>query len=71
MVLVDGAGVPLGVHLSPANSSEVHLAEATLARVVVPRHGPGRPKQKPRRLIADRGYDSRGSGSACGSAAST
>jgi transposase len=60
MVLVDGAGVPLGVHLSPANINEVALAEATLAAVAVPRHGPGRPKQKPRRVIADRGYDSRG-----------
>ncbi len=60
MVLVDGAGVPLGVHLSPANINEVALAEATLAEVAVPRQGPGRPKQKPRRVIADRGYDSRG-----------
>lgn len=60
MVLVDGQGLPRGVHLSPANINEVQLAEATLAQVVVPRHGPGRPKQKPCRLIADRGYDSRG-----------
>ena len=60
MVLVDGAGVPLGVHLSPANLAEVQLAEATLAAVAVPRRGPGRPKQKPQRIIADRGYDSRG-----------
>ena len=60
MVLVDGAGIPLGVHLSPANLAEVQLAEATLATVAVPRGGPGRPKQKPVRIIADRGYDSRG-----------
>ncbi len=59
MVLVDGQGVPLGVHLSPANRAEVQLAEPTLAQVAVPRAGPGRPKQKPARLIADRGYDSR------------
>lgn len=60
MVLVDGAGVPLGVHLSAANRAEVQLAEPTLAQVAVPRRGPGRPKQKPQRVIADRGYDSRG-----------
>lgn len=59
MVLVDGQGIPLGVHLSPANLAESHLAEATLAQVAVPRPGPGRPKQKPTRIIADKGYDSR------------
>jgi transposase len=59
MVLVDGTGVPLGVHLSAANQAEVHLAEPTLAQVAVPRGGPGRPKQKPERVIADKGYDSR------------
>ena len=58
MVLVDGQGIPLGVHLSPANVAEVQLAETTLAQVAVPRRGPGRPKQKPTRIIADRGYDS-------------
>ena len=59
MVLVDGQGVPLGIHLSAANRNEVELAEATLAQVAVPRAGAGRPKQKPERIIADRGYDSR------------
>ena len=59
MVLVDGQGIPLGVHLSPANLAESQLAEATLAAVAVPRTGPGRPKQKPARIVADRGYDSR------------
>ena len=59
MVLVDGQGIPLGVHLSPANRAECQLAEATLATVAVPRGGPGRPKQKPGRIVADRGYDSR------------
>ena len=59
MVLVDGQGIPLGVHLSPAHLAESHLAEATLAHVAVPRVGRGRPKQKPRRIIADKGYDSR------------
>lgn len=60
MVLVDGQGIPLGVHLSPANRAESQLAEDTLAQVAVPRAGPGRPKQKPVRIIADKGYDSRG-----------
>ena len=59
MVVVDGAGVPLGNHLHAASPSEVKLFEATLATVRVGRrHRAGRPRQKPRRLIADRGYDS-------------
>ena len=33
--------------------------EETLAQVAVPRPGAGRPKQKPQRIIADRGYDCR------------
>jgi transposase len=53
MVLVDGAGVPLGVHLSAANLAERQLAEATLAEVAKPQ------RQKIRRIIVDRGYDSR------------
>jgi transposase len=57
MVLVDGQGLPLGVRLESASPSEVKLAEATLAEVRVPRPK-GRPRQKPERIIADRGYDS-------------
>ena len=57
MVLADGEGVPLGVRVESASPSEVTLAEATLAEVRVPRPK-GRPRQKPKRVIADRGYDS-------------
>jgi transposase len=57
MVLVDGQGLPLGVRLESASPSEVTLAEATLAEVRVPR-AKGRPRQKPTRIIAYRGYDS-------------
>jgi transposase len=59
MVVVDGAGLPLGNHLHSASPAEVKLVEATLATVRVGRrHGGGRPRQKPVRLIADRAYDS-------------
>ena len=34
------------------------LVDATLATIRVPRAGRGRPRQKPPRLIGDRGYDS-------------
>jgi transposase len=59
MVVVDGAGLPLGDHLHAASPSEVQLVEATLAAIRIGRrHRAGRPRQKPQRLIADRGYDS-------------
>ena len=57
MVLVDGQGLPLGVRLESASPAEVTLAEATLEEVRVPRRK-GRPRQKPKRVIADAGYDS-------------
>ena len=57
MVLVDGGGLPLGVRLESASPAEVTLAEATLAEVKVPR-AKGRPRQKPKRVIADRAYSS-------------
>jgi len=59
MVVVDGAGVPLGKHLDSASPAEVKLAEKALAAIRVP-HGsrPGRPRQKPERVIADKAYDS-------------
>jgi transposase len=59
MVLVDGAGTPLGAYLEAASPSEVTLLEQTLDTVAVGRTGkPGRPRKRPERLIADRGYDS-------------
>ncbi|MCL6567207.1 MAG: transposase [Acidobacteriia bacterium] len=59
MVVVDGQGLPLGGHLHSASPAEVRLAETTLATIRVGRrHHPGRPRQKPERVIADRAYDS-------------
>jgi transposase len=59
MVVVDGAGVPLGDHLCSASPAEVKLAETTLAAICVGRlHRVGRPRQKPLRVIADKAYDS-------------
>ncbi len=59
MVLVDGAGTPLGAYLDSASPSEMKLLERTLDTVAVGRTGKaGRPRKRPDRLIADRGYDS-------------
>jgi len=59
MVVVEGNGLPLGFHLDRATTAEVRLAEVTLDTISV--HRPrGRPRQRPEKLVADRGYDSAG-----------
>ena len=59
MVLVDGAGTPLGVHVDSASPSEMKLLKPTLETVKVKKpHQPGRPRCRPKRLVGDRGYDS-------------
>ncbi len=58
MVVADGAGLPLGSALAAASPAEVTLVEETLQAIAVPRSGPGRPRQKPDRLIGDKAYDS-------------
>ena len=58
MVVVDGKGLPLGVSIASASPAEVKLAPESLATITVPRGGPGRSKTKPKRLIADKAYDS-------------
>ena len=58
VVLADGAGAPIGICMASASPSETKLLEAALETVAVKREGPGRPRKRPERLIADRGYDS-------------
>lgn len=48
----------MGKHLDSASPHEVTLIETTLANVRVPRQGPGRPKNKPKRLVYDLAGDS-------------
>jgi transposase len=59
MVLVDGAGTPLGAYLEAASPAEVTRLDTTLDMIAVGSPGkPGRPRKRPERLSADRGYDS-------------
>jgi transposase len=58
MVVADGKGIPLGVHLASATPNEVTLIETTLRQVAVPRQGRGRPRKNPTRLIYDKAADS-------------
>jgi len=57
MVVVDGQGVPLGNLLDSASPAEVTLLEPTLDTMAVPRHGPGRPRKNPERVIDDQACD--------------
>jgi transposase len=56
MVLADGAGTPLGIHVEKASPAEVKLLEQTLENGRI--GGRRAKRRKPKRLIADRGYDS-------------
>ena len=58
MLVTDGKGTPLGLHVDSASPGETTLLETVLADVRVPRPSAGHPRTKPERLIADRGYDS-------------
>jgi hypothetical protein len=58
MLVIDGNGLPLGFHLDSATTAEVKPAEHTLDTISVARPR-GRPKQRPKMLVADCGYDSR------------
>ena len=58
MVVVDGQGIPLGSHIDSASPAEVTLAEKTLEQIRVHDGRKGRPRTRPQRLIADKGYDS-------------
>lgn len=50
MVVVDGQGVPVGIHVTSASPGEITLLEPTLNTV--------RPRGRLTTLIADRAYDS-------------
>jgi len=59
MLVTDGEGLPVGLQLGSANRHEVKLAVPALQTVRVPRRGRGRPRQRPKELVADKAYDSK------------
>jgi transposase len=58
MVVADGQGLPIGLHVASAQPHESQLAEAALATVRVPQ-ARGRPRTRPQELVADKADDSR------------
>jgi transposase len=60
-LVTDGRGLPLAVECSPGQASEALYLEPVLNAMRVPHHigRPGRPRQRPDALAADRGYSFR------------
>jgi hypothetical protein len=56
MVVVDGSGLPIGLHVDSAQPHELILAKPTLQTISVPRKR-GRPKTRPKALVTDKAYD--------------
>jgi transposase len=55
----DGNGKPLTLLLTPGQQHESTEFVPLLDHGAVKRRGPGRPKLRPRRVVADKGYSSR------------
>jgi transposase len=55
--VVERGGLPLAVTLSAANVNDCTMLEATLDAIVPVRGKRGRPRQRPHKLHADKGYD--------------
>ncbi|WP_139346878.1 IS5 family transposase, partial [Sinomonas mesophila] len=55
----DGKGRMLGGVLTAGNVNDTTMMAATLEQIRVPRPGRGRPRRRPYRVIADKGYPSR------------
>lgn len=57
--LCDGKGRPLVCLLGPGNGGDSPMLALMLEHLRVARRGPGRPRTRPQRLIADSAYSSR------------
>jgi IS5 family transposase len=59
-LVIDASGIPLAVGLSAANTHDSQLLEQlvdAVPAVIGPRGRPGRPRKRPAKLHADKGYD--------------
>ncbi|GAA0952750.1 hypothetical protein GCM10009550_33930 [Actinocorallia libanotica] len=55
--MTDGSGIPLAVSLTGGNRNDVTQLVPLLDRVQPVRGRVGRPRRRPEKLLADRGYD--------------
>ena len=56
-LVVDGHGTPLALCLTAANVNDDRMLEPLLDAIPPVRHGRGRPRRRPHKLHADKGYD--------------
>ncbi|GAA4887200.1 hypothetical protein GCM10023237_00360 [Streptomyces coeruleoprunus] len=56
---VDGRGLPVSIVLSTGNTADCTMLPAVLDAIRIPRIGPGRPRTRPDRVVADKAYSSR------------
>ncbi|MFH8626024.1 IS5 family transposase [Streptomyces vietnamensis] len=56
---VDGRGLPVSIVLSAGNTADCTMLPAVLDAIRIPRIGPGRPRTRPDRVVADKAYSSR------------
>jgi len=65
-LVVDAEGIPLAVRLTAANVNDCQLSEELLDAIpAMRRRGPGRPRRRPAKVHADKGYDFRKCRRAC------
>src|SRR4051794_29505610 len=58
-LVADGRGRPLSMLLTPGNVNDTTMMAATIDLIRVPRDGAGRPRTRPERVLADKGYPSK------------
>ena len=58
-LVCDGRGRPLGMVVTGGNVNDTTMMSAVLEDIRVPRLGKGRPRTRPDRVLADKGYPSK------------
>jgi transposase len=58
-LVAEGRGLPLTVHLTAGNVNDCTAFEDVMAGLRVPRPGPGRPRTRPDKVLADKAYSSK------------
>ncbi|WP_395874939.1 IS5 family transposase [Curtobacterium sp. PhB137] len=58
-LVCDGRGRPLGMMITGGNINDTTMMTAVLEDIHVPRDGKGRPRTRPDRVLADKGYPSK------------
>ncbi len=58
-LVCDGRGRPLGMLITGGNINDTTMMTAVLEDIRVPRAGKGRPRTRPDRVLADKGYPSK------------